>query len=77
VEEEYQCMGDDKVWIPVPKSEVSHDAKILSSKWVIKNGAFGACLNGSGFEQIPGIYFDPKSIAAPVVTMKTILFSSI
>jgi glutamine synthetase type III len=59
----------------MPKSEVSHDAKILSSTWAMEkkpNGAFRARLNGRGFEHIPGIQFDPKSIAATVVTVMTI-----
>jgi hypothetical protein len=36
------------------------------------NGTFRARLNGRGFEQVPGIHYDPKSIAAPVVCMMTI-----
>jgi hypothetical protein len=62
-------------WTPVPKSDVANHAKILSSTWAIKkksNGTLRARLNGRGFEQVPGIHYDPKSIAAPVVSMMTI-----
>ena len=75
VEEEDQRMEENGVWSPVPKSEVPADAKILTSTWAMKkksNGTYRARLNGRGFEQVPGIHFDPKSIAAPVVSMMTI-----
>jgi hypothetical protein len=36
------------------------------------NGTFRARHNGRGFEQVPGIHYDPNSIAAPVVCMMTI-----
>jgi hypothetical protein len=75
VEEEYTRMEDNEVWSPVPKSEVPQDAKILTSTWAMKkksNGTYRARLNGRGFEQVPGVHFDPKSIAAPVVSMMTI-----
>jgi hypothetical protein len=66
---------DNEVWVPVPKSELPEDAKILTSTWAMKkkaNGTYRARLNGRGFEQVPGIHFDPKSIAAPVVSLTTI-----
>jgi Reverse transcriptase (RNA-dependent DNA polymerase) len=75
IEEEYNRMEENNVWTPVAKSEVPHDAKVLTSTWAMKkksNGTFRARLNGRGFEQVPGIHFDPKSIAAPVVSMMTI-----
>jgi hypothetical protein len=75
VEEEHKRMVDNEVWVPVPKSELPEDAKILTSTWVMKkkaNETYRARLNGRGFEQVPGINFDPKSIAAPVVSLMTI-----
>jgi hypothetical protein len=75
VEDEHQRMIDNKVWMPVPKAEVPEDAKILTSTWAMKkkaNGTYRARLNGRGFEQVPGVHFDPKSIAAPVVSLMTI-----
>jgi hypothetical protein len=63
------------VWSPVPKSEVPQGAKILTSTWAMKkksNGIYRARRNARGFEQFPGVHFDPKSIAAPVVSMMTI-----
>jgi hypothetical protein len=68
-------MVNNNVWIPVSKSDVPQEAKVLSSTWAMKkkaNGTFRACLNCRGFEQVPGIHYDPKSIAAPVVTLMTI-----
>jgi hypothetical protein len=75
VEEEHDRMVNNKVWIPVPKSEVPQKAKVLTSTWAMKkkaNGTFRARLNCRGFEQVPGIHYDPKSIAASVVTLMTI-----
>jgi hypothetical protein len=75
VEDEHQRMVDNEVWTPVPKSDVATDAKILTSTWAMKkksNGTLRARLNGRGFEQVPGVHFDPQSIAAPVVSMMTI-----
>jgi hypothetical protein len=68
-------MVNNNVWIPVPKSDVPQQAKVLTSTWAMKkkaNGTFRARLNCRGFEQVPGIHYDPKSIAAPVVTLMTI-----
>jgi hypothetical protein len=75
VEEEYERMVENGVWTPVPKSEVSNEAKILTTTWAMKkksNGTFRARLNGRGFEQVPGIHYDPKTISAPVVSLMTI-----
>jgi hypothetical protein len=68
-------MVNNNVWIPVPKSDVPQKAKVLTSTWAMKkkaSGTFRARLNCRGFEQVPGIHYDPKSIAAPVVTLMTI-----
>jgi Reverse transcriptase (RNA-dependent DNA polymerase) len=73
--EEYERMEENGVWISVPKSTVPMDAKILTSTWAMKkksNGTFRARLNAHGFEQVPGFHFDPKSVAAPVVSLITI-----
>jgi hypothetical protein len=75
VHEEYKRMEDNEVWIPVSKTNVPADAKIWLSTWAMKKkatGTFRARLNGRGFEQVPGIHYDPKSTAAPVVCMMTI-----
>jgi hypothetical protein len=75
VEEEHNRMVDNEVWTPVPKSEVPVGAKVLTSTWAMKkkaNGTFRARLNGRGFEQVPGIHYDPKFLAAPVVSLMTI-----
>jgi hypothetical protein len=72
VKEEYERMVENGVWTPVQKSEVSNEARILTSTWAMKkksNGTFRTRLNGRGFEQVPGIHYDPKTIAAPVVSM--------
>jgi hypothetical protein len=77
VHEEYKRMEDNEVWIPVSKTNVPADAKIWLSTWAMKKkatGTFRARLNGRGFEQVPGIHYDPKSIAAPVVCMMTIRY---
>jgi Reverse transcriptase (RNA-dependent DNA polymerase) len=75
VEDEYNRMEENKVWDPIPTSEVPRNAKVLSSTWAMKkkaNGTFRARLNARGFEQVPGIHYDPKTLAAPVVAMLTI-----
>ena len=75
VEKEYERMEENGVWTPVPKSTVPTNAKVLTSTWAMKkksNGTFRARLNARGFEQVPGIHFDPKSVAAPVVSLMTI-----
>jgi Reverse transcriptase (RNA-dependent DNA polymerase) len=75
VQEEHDRMVDNEVWTPVPKTEVPADAKVLTTTWAMKkkaNGKYRARLNCRGFEQVPGLHYDPKSIAAPVVTMMTI-----
>jgi hypothetical protein len=75
VEEEHNRMTENEVWTPVLKSEVPGGAKVLTSTWAMKkkaNGTFRARLNGRGFEQVPGIHYDPKSLAAPVVSLMTI-----
>jgi hypothetical protein len=75
VEEEHNRMVENEVWTPVPKAEVPADAKVLTSTWAMKkkaNGNFRARPNGLGFEQVPGIHYDPKSLAAPVVSLMTI-----
>jgi Reverse transcriptase (RNA-dependent DNA polymerase) len=69
------CLEDNQVWSAVAKSDVPHDAKILSSTWAMKkkaNGIFRARLNGRGLEQVLGVHCDANSIAAPVVNMSTI-----
>jgi hypothetical protein len=75
IEEEYNRMEENEVWTPVPKSEVPPDAKVLTSTWAMKkkaDGTYRARLNGRGFEQVPGVHYDPKSIAAPVVALTTV-----
>jgi hypothetical protein len=75
VEEEHNRMVENEGWTPVPKSEVPVGAKVLTSSWAKKkkaNGTFRARLNDRGFEQVPGIHYDPKSLAAPVVSLMTI-----
>jgi hypothetical protein len=47
-----------------PHIDMGHEEK--------SNGTLRARLNGRGFEQVPGIHYDPKSISAPVVCMMTI-----
>jgi hypothetical protein len=74
IEEEYNRMEENEVWTSVSKSEVPHDAKVLTSTCAMKkksDGTYRARLNGRGYEQVPGIHYDPKSIAAPVVTLVT------
>ena len=75
VEEEHERMIENKVWTPVPKVDVPHGAKILTSTWAMKkksNGKYRARLNCRGFEQVPGVHYDESSIASPVVSAITI-----
>jgi Reverse transcriptase (RNA-dependent DNA polymerase) len=47
----------------------------LSTTWACKlksNGTFRARLNAQGFQQIPGVHYDPKSVAAPVTNEVTV-----
>jgi hypothetical protein len=74
VDDEHKRM----VRTPVPKSDVANDAKILSSTWTMKkksNGTLRARLNGRGFEQVPRIHYDPKSIAA--LTIRIVFVSMV
>ena len=69
VDEEYDCMIENVVWKPVPKSSVPSDAKVLTSTWACKlksNGVKRARLNGRGYEQVDGIHYDSSSIHSPV-----------
>jgi hypothetical protein len=55
VEDEHDRMVNNNVWIPVPKSNVPQEAKVLTSTWAMKkkaNGTFRARLNCRGFEQV-------------------------
>ncbi len=59
----------------MPMEDVPPGAKILTSTWAMKkksNGKFRARLNCRGYEQVPGIHYDEKSIASPVVSFITI-----
>jgi hypothetical protein len=63
-------MVENAVWTPVPKSEVGRCKSV--DLYLDHEGTFRARLNGRGFEQVPGIHYDPKSLAAPVVSLMTI-----
>ena len=75
IEEEYRKMNQYKVFTPVPKEQVPHNAKILSTKWVMKkkpNGTYRARLTARGYEQEDGVHFDEHTIASPVVDDLTV-----
>ena len=70
VEEEHERMLTHKVWTPVKRSQVPKGAKIISTTWAMKkkaNGKFRARLNARGFEQVEGVHYQKKSVAAPTV----------
>jgi hypothetical protein len=75
VHDEYKRMEKYKVFKPVPAKEVPKEAKILSSKWVMKkksNGTFRAHITARGYEQIDGEHYDEDGKASPVVDDMTI-----
>ena len=58
-----------KVFEPVKRSEIDPNAKVIKSKWAMKkkaNGTKRAIINGRGYEQEAGVYYDPDNIASPV-----------
>ena len=75
MKEEHDRMLKHKVWKAVKPSSVPKGEKIITSTWANKrksNGTFRARLNARGYEQIPGVHYDPKSVAAPVTNDITI-----
>jgi hypothetical protein len=75
VQAEHGRFVKHKVWAPVPKHEIPHDAKILSSTWAMKqkpDGTKRCRLNTRGFEQVDGQHCESNDIAAPVVSNLTI-----
>jgi hypothetical protein len=75
MKEEHERMVKNKVWRAVPPSEVPKGEKIISSTLTNKkksNGTYRAQLNARGFQQIPGVHYDPKTVAAPVTNDITI-----
>ena len=74
-DKEHDCMVKRKVWKAIPPTEAPMDAKIIDSTWAMKKKAMGqlcARLTAQGFMQVPGVHYDPKSIAAPVTNEMTI-----
>ena len=75
VEEEHARMIKHGVWIPVTKTSIDNNAKVLTTTWAMKkksNGKFRARLNARGYEQIDGIHYDEDTKAAPVTNETTI-----
>ena len=75
VEEEYQRMVSNKVWVPVNIVDVPKGAKVLTSTWAMKkksNGRLRARINGRGYEQIDGIHYESNDIHAPVTNDTTV-----
>ena len=75
VNSEHDRMVKRKVWRAIPPTEAPEDAKIIDSTWAMKKKAMGllrARVTARGFMQIPGVHYDPKTIAAPVTNEMTI-----
>jgi hypothetical protein len=74
MKEEHDPMVTMRVWKAVPPSAVRPNKTILSTTWACRlksNGTFRVHLNARGFQQIPGVHYDPKSVAAPVTNEVT------
>ena len=72
---EYQRFVKHEAVKPVPRDEVPKSAKVISTVWAMKNKANGvkrARINMRGYEQIPGIHFNPAWTSAPVACAMTI-----
>ena len=70
VEDEHNRMLHHKVWTPVKRSDVPRGTKIITTTWAMKkkaNGTLRARINARGYEQIEGIHYQKKSVAAPTV----------
>lgn len=73
--EEHDRMLKRKVWKAVPIDKVPKNERIITSTWAMKKKSSGtrrARVNARGFEQVPGVHYDPKTIAAPVINDITI-----
>ena len=69
---EHWRMVTNKVWKPILRTK---DMKTITTTWAMKQKASGdkqARVNARGFEQIPGVHYDPNDKASPVVNMTTI-----
>ena len=76
IENEYQRMIDNGVFIPCAPEDVPVGAKILSNVWAMKkkaNGTFRARLNARGYEQVDGEHYDSHATFAPVASEMTIM----
>ncbi|KAL7563155.1 hypothetical protein ACA910_014434 [Epithemia clementina (nom. ined.)] len=76
VEEEYERMINNNVFIPCPKSEVPAGSKILTSTWAMKkkaNGVYRGRINAKGFQQEDGEHYDSHATFAPVVAEMTVM----
>jgi hypothetical protein len=75
VDKEHQRMVEHKVFMPVKKSNLPENAKILTSTWAMKLKADGtkrARINARGFEQRPGEHYAEDGISSPVVNEASI-----
>jgi hypothetical protein len=75
MKEEHEHMVKNKVWKAILPLEVPKGKKIISSTWANKkksNSTYWARLNAIRFQQILGLHYDPKSVAAPVTNDITI-----
>ncbi|KAL7573927.1 hypothetical protein ACA910_001939 [Epithemia clementina (nom. ined.)] len=76
VEEEYDRMIANNVFIPCPRSEVPPGSKILTSTWAMKkkaNGVYRGRINAKGFQQKDGEHYDSHATFAPVVAEMTVM----
>ncbi len=75
VENEYQQMGNCKVFKPVLKSDLPPETKIIDSVWGMKkksNGTLHGRINARRFKQVEGQHYNGMTISSPVTNSATI-----
>ena len=75
VDDEFNRFMKNKVFRVVSRRDLPRWVKELSSVWNLKlkaNGTYRARLTMRGYEQIPGIHYDPAWVSAPVTSAVTV-----
>ena len=75
VDNEYNCMVENKVFKTVFKKDLPPGTKVIDSVWAMKkksNGTLRRRLNARGFKQVEGQHYDSTTISLPVTNAATI-----
>ena len=75
VDDEFNRFMKNKVFRVVSRQDIPHWVRDLPSVWNLKlkaNGTYRARLTMRGYEQIPGIHYDPAWVSAPVTSAVTV-----